>query len=162
MKKPEPQLDIRLASPGDISEIMRLLNLMQAEIGLAPFDDKKVLELVTHMVLRRGGIAAVVRGPKRVEATIGLVLGSWWYSTACHLERLWDFVDPDHRRTTHAKDMISYAKRYAEGLGIPLVLESVVTPATEAKCRLYDRQLPARGKLFLFDPRNPEPAPIAA
>lgn len=142
----------RLATTRDFDSIYKMLVMKHEEDGLAPLCEEKVKTYLGLLVNRRGGIVLVIPGPRELEASMGLIITTWWYSVEPHIERLWDFVLPHHRRSTHAKDLLCYAKAYAHGLQTPLVAESVDNETTAAKTRLTERQLKRRGSLFVEMP----------
>ena len=74
-----------------------------------------------------------------------------WSSTDFCLEELLNFVRPRYRRSTNAKDMIQFAKRCSDELGIPLVIGVVSNERTAAKIQLYERQLgKLSGGVFMY------------
>jgi hypothetical protein len=145
---------IRVATPEDAPGIMDLLRQMHAENGLEPLDEAKVGEFVGQAIARRLAMAGVIGEPGRLEAAIGLFVGSWWYSSALHLEDRWNFVHPDHRvGTSHAANLIAFAKRSAQQMGIPLLMGITSAKRTAGKVRLYERQMgDAIGAIFWQQP----------
>lgn len=150
--------DIRLAHEEDEESLMVLLHEMHAENGMATLDEEKVRDVLHRMITRQGGVVLVIHGPDEIEAALGLAIGSWWYSQAHHLEDLFCFVRVGYRRSTHAKSLLEAAKHYALGLGLPLLMGVLSAEHTAAKVRLYRRQLPEAGALFVFNGVLPAPA----
>lgn len=136
---------------------MALLRLLHAENSLEGFamDEDMVRNTLRRAFNRQGGIVGVIGEPGHLEAGIYLSLSQMWYSAAWHLAELWNFVHPDHRRSPHAKSMIAFAKHCAEELSVPLIIGIVSNERTEAKVRLYERQLakPA-GAFFIWNGRT--------
>lgn len=146
---------IRLALASDESELIELLRMKTAEEDIARFDEEKMRLLLRQMIPRYWGMVAVVPGKgEHIDATTGLILGQWYFSSDWHLERLWDFVRPEARRSTIAKDLIVFAKQYAENLGLPLIMEQVTNEATARKEELVARQVPRAGGLFRYKPSS--------
>lgn len=142
-------LPVRIADLADAPGVMALLRLMHAENGLAPLAEDKVRAMVEQALAQDFSICGVIGERDRLEATIGLFACSWWYSDALHLEDRWNFVHPDCRISTHAAELISFAKRTAIQIDRPLLMGITSGGRTPAKVRLYERQLgDAVGALF--------------
>ena len=77
--------------------------------------------MVDKVFVNQGVIIGVV-GRDRIEGLIMLLIAQFWYTEDWCLEEIMNFVLPDHRRSTHAKDMIAFAKRCSDEIGIPLVI----------------------------------------
>jgi hypothetical protein len=152
----------RLAIPEEQDEVVDLLRQRHAEEGFQSFVESKVREFIQPMIYRQWGVVIVIAGNRGVEATMGLLLSEMFWTTDPHLERLFDFVRNDCRRSHHARDLINFAKRYADELGVPLLCEQLITPATAAKERLDERQLPKAGSLFIHRPVPRVTLPVAA
>lgn len=144
---------VKCAKESDEQAMMDLLRLNWEENGMAPLDENEVLGLLRRGIRRDQAIVGVIRGPQRIEASIGLFIGKWWYTTPGnqHLEDLWCFVHPDHRRTTHAKDLLAFSKWASYILGVPLLMGVLSNERTAPKVRLYQRSLgtPA-GAIFVI------------
>lgn len=149
---------------------MALLRQMQRETGITAPDDSKVRGVVQRLIQRQFGVVGVIRGRDCIEASCGLILSKMWYSDDWHLEDLWCFVGEAYRRSAHAKHLIEFAKKYSTDLSawstrqgekpIPLLMAVMSNDQTAAKVRLYKRQLPEAGAMFLFN--STLPAPTAA
>ena len=73
---------------------------------------------------------------------------------AFHLNEIWCFVHPDHRRSTHARRLIEFGKWCAdrlsgEGVRVPLLLGIVTRHRLLPKLRLFQRQAPQVGAIFM-------------
>lgn len=143
--------DVRLAHPADQEPLVALLEEMHRETGIGRFDADRVRLALQAGIMRQGGVVGVVRGRDGVEASIGLFMGQTWYSSDRHLFDLWAFVSEPFRRTTHAKSMILFAKQAAIDLGLPLVMTVVTNEHTQRKERLFERQLPKAGSIFVYN-----------
>lgn len=140
---------IGFAQPEDEDDIFELLILLHSENGIFTVDEPKVREFIRQGTEKRGGIIGTIRGEERVEASVGLVLDQWWYSTDWCLSERWCFVHPDYRKTKHAQRLIEFAKWSADRLEVPLQMGIMSTSRTEAKERLYRRQLKHIGGYFM-------------
>lgn len=149
---------VRLAQPEDAVDILNLLKMQHDESGVFPWDTELVVNTINRLMLdRSAGVVGVIDGPNQVVATVGLSMTQGaWYTTDTTLYELWAFVHPEHRRSTHAKNLISFAKQCADRVskewGKPLSYFSVVrmSDETERKQRLYARQTEAKGAFSIY------------
>ncbi len=149
---------VATAVPGDAPALLDLLKLMHAETGEAPFDEARVRATIWHGVTQNGaGIIGIIPGKPNaagqptIEGSIGLYTDTWWYSSRAHLSDRWNFVAEPYRRSTHAKKLIEFAKWAAVTVDRPLVMAMLETEQTSGKLRLYERQLPKSGAVFVFN-----------
>lgn len=158
--------EVRIGVPADEEPMMVLLRQMHAENGMSPWDEAKVLDILRRGLWRNYALIGVIHGPKEIEASIGIFSGTMWYSSEQHLEDLWSFVHPDHRRTatgkdSHAKKLLDFAKVASNELNRPLLMGIINTEQTAAKIRLYRRCFgDPFGAMFMINANLP--APIAA
>ncbi len=141
---------VRLAKPDDEDEIMRICIMLHQENGIFSMDEQKVRDKVRECLYQRGGIMGVVGEPGRIEAVICLTLGQAWYSSDWSLEEHFAFVLPNHRRSENAKELVVFAKGCARELKLPLMIGILSNERTEAKVRLYQRQLGAPAGAFFL------------
>ncbi len=171
---PSPSV-VRSAVSADEEELWKLFRLMHSETGIYPLSEPKV-----HDYLRRvlhpetippddtgpRGIIGVIGAPNRLEAAIMLVLGSVWYSSVLTLMDALNFVHPDYRQSNHAKALISYSKRMTDEVrhidpDFQMVIGIVSTKRTQAKIRLFRRQMVECGAVFVYPtPVGYEPAEV--
>jgi hypothetical protein len=149
---------VQMAQPSDEQPIYDLLLMLHAENGLVPMSEPKVRTAIQQATAKQGGIIGVVHGPHHIEALTGLFMEQFWYSESWLLMERWNFVHPDHRRTTHAKRLIEFDKWCSDQIGIPLLTGVITNERTEAKVRLYRRQLPYVGGFFLHMNAKPNGA----
>lgn len=141
---------VRLAKPEDEDEIFAICKLLHAENGLFPMDEEKVRARIRECTGQKGGIIGVIGRPGEVEAIICLVINQFWYSSEWSLDEQFAYVLPNHRRSSNAKELIIFAKACAEQLNLPLVIGVLSNERTEAKVRLYERQLGAPAGAFFL------------
>lgn len=157
---------VRPAVLSDEPEIWRLLRLMHEENALFPLSEHKV-QFYLDRALRPHEISADDTGPRGIigaigpsgslEAMIMLVLSAPWYSDVIGMDDCVSFVDPNHRRSDHAKVLIAYAKNMVDEIrkshsDFTMTLGVVSTQRTAAKIRLYERQLTQVGAYFIYPP----------
>lgn len=152
---------VRIAGPQDWDEVFRLLRLAHDESGFLPFDLPKVEWLVQRMLwperlaptdtgLR--GLIGVIGEPDQLEGLAFIVIGTIWYASKPHLEELVVYVEPEYRPQRHVLTLIEWMKDQSRISGLPLLTGVMSTERTEAKIRLYSREIPKVGAVFRFDP----------
>lgn len=157
---------VRAAKPDDRTELWRLFKLHHAENALFPLSERKVEyyldrslhpEKITADDAGPRGIVGVIGEPNSLEGAVMLILGSPWYTESIAMDDCMNFVDPAHRRSDHAKALISYSKYLVDRVrvGHPdfrMLLGVVSTERTAAKIRLYSRLLEPVGAFFMYPP----------
>ena len=149
---------VRIAKEADIPGIYELCKLLHEENGIATMDDEKVLGMIWQAVTRQGAVIGVIDGEQGLEGCISLVVDELWYTTQHHISELFNFVRPDARKSPHAKSLIEFAKSFADSVGLPLFIGVVSNERTEAKVRLYQRQLSKPAGAFFIHGRFAEVA----
>jgi len=144
---------VDVADASDCAEVIDLLRMKHGEDGLGRFSEERAHESVVRgAVTKNMARIGVIRGKTRIEATVGLFVDRPFDSIDQYLFDRWLFVHPDNRRSEHAKDLIIWSKKIALCLGVPLVLTTIVNQTTANKAKLYERQMPEGGKIFVFNP----------
>ena len=143
--------EVTLAMPEDEEALMALLRLRHVEEGIGAFDDDAARATVRRGILRDWAYVGVIRERGILAASIGIFVGGFWYSQEPHLTDFWNFVMPDYRRSTHAKNLLMFAKWVSDKLEKPLVMAKVQNEQTSQLLKLYERQLPKSGTLFVYN-----------
>lgn len=138
---PTPEMPIRIATPDDADDVMALLRLMHGENGRGPLNEAKVRATVDRGAARQRAIIGLIGEPGLPQASIGLFIGSYWYTEAEHLADLWTFVHPGYRRGAHARNMLEWAKSVSDQLGVPLGMGIMSIDRVWEKVELYKRRL---------------------
>lgn len=154
---------VRLAQPQDHSEIVRLFMQDHAENGIFPMDYSKIdwllcrllrPDLISETDTGTRGVMGVIGPVGALEAIVAVVISAPWYTSERCLNDLVVFVDPQYRHSGHAKALIEWMKYQSTITGLPLISGVVTKERTEAKVRLYQRQMPIKlGAYFLHDPK---------
>lgn len=166
---------VRAAVPDDRDEIWRLFRLHTAENALFPISEEKVgalLERMLHPELLGAddagprGLIGVIGTVGALEGAIMLILGSPWYTDAVTMDDCMNFVDPEHRRSDHAKALISYSRHLTDQVraGHPdfkIMVGVVSTERTAAKIRFYTRLMGEPVGAFFMYPKTAEMKPLA-
>ena len=143
--------DVRIAVPEDEAELLRLMQLACEEDAQHPIDLEKVRAMVHTHFEKRGGMIGVV-GEKvgELRGYILMIVIPIWFSEDCQVQELSLFVAPDHRKTSYAKQLMNFAKKTADGVGLDLTIGVFSNSRTEAKVRLYERTFAKAGAFFMY------------
>lgn len=147
----EPAHKVRVASFADRDKIIALCRLCHSEVGLFSLSDAKMIGVVDYLLAGGDGVIGVI-GDKEIEGSVCLRLASPAYSDDVYLEEVWNFVHPNFRAPGRAKYLIRYAKGCAERLSLPFFAMLTLSDKTEAKFRLYERELERSGGCFMHRP----------
>lgn len=101
----------------------------------------KIDEMMRKAFDNNGAIIGAIGIVGSVEGIIYLSIGQFEYTDEWALFETFNYVHPDYRRSTNAKDLINFGKRCAEEIGLPLMIGVVSNVRTKAKVELYRRQL---------------------
>lgn len=132
---------VRIATVKDEPEILRLLHMMHEESGLTDLDVDAARETFSFAFKKKGGIIGVIGDSDKIEAAIFLLITRFWYRRKNHLEELFNYVHPDHRRSGHARTLIKFAKKCVDEIGIPLHIGVLTNKRMVEKVRLYRMSL---------------------
>lgn len=144
--------DVRLASPEDETELLRLMRIACEEDAQHPINEDKVRAVIHLHFSKRGGLIGVI-GDKNSELKgyVLMCVVPVWYSDDYQLQEFSLFVSPDYRKSTYAKQLMSFAKKASDGLAIDLMIGVLSTERTAAKVRLYQRQFKTAGAFFVYN-----------
>lgn len=146
---------VRKADINDEPELMEMCKELHRENGLFPMSDDKVRQYLRRAFNRHGAIIGVIGERGKIEGSIYMLIGGFWYSDEWHLEELWSYVRPQYRKSNNAKELINFAKRCSDDLAIPAVIGIISNDRTKAKVQLYQRQLgTAFGAFFVYNAPN--------
>lgn len=150
---PDPKTlsKVEIAKPEDRDEVERLCMGVHTENGLLPLSEKRMRNILDGAFNRDGGIIGVIRDDNKPVAGILLQIEQIYYTEAWCLTELFNFVDPNHRRSNYARSLIMFAERCADDLKIPLIIGILSDHRTEAKVRLYEQVLgPRSGAYWVY------------
>jgi len=147
-KKTDAPSRVRFAERCDLDDVLFLCRELHAENGLFEMSDDRVRDVLMSHYDRTGGMIGVIGEPGCLEGAIVMRMSTMWYSDQTVLEELFSFVLPEFRRSNNAKDLIDFAKRCAEAIGVPLMIGIISNHRTAAKVELYRRRLGAPAGAF--------------
>lgn len=159
------------ATPADEQAIFETLEKLHSENGMWPMNHDKVMAAIR--VATRGGMPAAIIGlikgkDGEIEGMIWLILQDSWYSDYLSWNERLLFVVPEHRRSSHAKNLVQFAKWCSDTMSdnlpkqpgqqteIPLIIGILTFKALEPKMRLYQRQFKQVGATFMHRLVPPE------
>ncbi len=162
---------VRLIQPGDENRVFDLCYTAHADNGWGLMDEETVKDTLRKAFYPSGVAIAIIDGPERVEAVIGLQLIKPWYGTTEDVNWYWSdllcYVHPLHRRSRHAAKLLQFARWWAQHRH-PAVLGILPKDGDlERKEKLFGRYGKRIGSIFLFGTapaftRVPERQEIAA
>lgn len=143
-------IEVDLATHADEPELMEMCRALHKENAMFEMSEDCVRDTLRTAFDKRGGTIGVIRGEKRLEGMIYLLICRFWYSNEWHLEELLNWVRPEHRKSNNAKALINFAKKCSDELMVPLVIGVMSNIRTEAKIELYKRQINKPAGAFFF------------
>ena len=152
---------VRVAKPADRQEIWRLFLQGHRENGQFTLAPEKVdwflnralqPDLIADWDTGPRGVVGVIGDVGKLEALVFVTIGTFWYSHERHLEEYLVYVDPECRRSYHARALITWMKQQSDKTGMQLFTGVISNFRTQAKVNLYSRMLPPAGAFFLYNP----------
>lgn len=150
---------VRVARPEDRAEIWRLFLSGHRENGQFSLAPEKVdwflsralqPDAIPQWDMGPRGVVGVIGDVGKLEALVMIFISTFWYSHDRHLEEHLVYVDPECRRSFHARSLIKWMKEQSEKTGLPLVTGVISNERTKPKIELYGRMLPKCGEFFLY------------
>ena len=142
--EPETKVEVRLGTPDEVDEVMRLAMMGCEENAFVPHDPALVLQDVWAALNLHQGVVGVI-GPVggHLEGAVLLRVGTIWYSREPTIEERAIFVDPAFRqaRGGRAARLFEFSHYMADSLGLPLTIGVLSDARTEAKIRMYSRAM---------------------
>jgi len=140
-----------MAVSADRGGIVNLCKMLHEENGLFPLSEPRLNIMLDRAFDKSGAIIGVIGDVGEPVASIYLGLNQVVYSDAWTLMEEWNFVHPNFRRTDYAKSLLGYAKKASDEMKLPLLTGILSNQRTEAKIRLYERQLEKAGAYFVYN-----------
>ncbi len=147
----ERPTNVRAVRPEDEDALFDLLCLLYDENAPFKMSEKKVRHMIAGGSRDKEVIIGVIEENGKLVASVGAVFEQWWHTDDWHIGEMWNFVHPDHRKTSYAKDLINYMKWIAETMDMSLHMGIITATKMEAKIRLYRRQMLPVGALFIHN-----------
>jgi hypothetical protein len=157
---------MRLAAAGDEGRLYDLFLMAHMENGWGDVDESIVRTAIARGCKPDGVVIALVDGPERIEAAIGLhpvrpwycsdAVGNWYNSD------LLIYVHPLHRRSRHAVKLFHFAQWWEAKTGMPALLGLLPKDDLEDKERLFSKFGRRIGGLYVIDSAGRWPEKAAA
>ena len=159
-------IHVRVATPEDFEEIMRLAVEVAQENGISQPDLNKVAADIWPSLHQDHGIIGVIGAPRgTLEGFVLLRIGQSWYSDEPMIEERTVFVSSEYRAAKggRARRLCEFSKKVSEDLGMPLLIGILSNQRTKAKVELYKRVFgEAAGAFWLYNANTGEWAKQAA
>lgn len=155
---------VRVAKPDDEDDLMAMLKRMHRDNPQPfPLSEMMLRETVQHAITPNrnapdagSSVSGIIGEPGCIEASIGLIVTSLWWSSEPFLAGLWFHVVPEYRRHPHARALIVFAKAIADALQMRLRIATMIREGhkTVADDRLWKRHLGGEwhGSSYLYSP----------
>jgi hypothetical protein len=138
---------VRIATRRDEEELIEFCRIEHAANGFGEFNPVRLRQTLRRAFEpRRNDLGVIgIAGERQIEGSLGLMVETPFNSEQPFLQQIWNFVLPEYRRSTHARDLIAWANCMAMpategGLGLPVWIHAMSTPRTEAHLRMMKRQ----------------------
>lgn len=151
--------DVRVAQLPDRKPLGELMITLHGENGLFSVSPAKVGRMLDRFYDQDGVMIGVIGDVGAPVGAIYLEITQAVYSDDWMLCEQFNFVHPDHRRTSYSHQLISYAKRCSDALKLPLMVGILSNHRTEAKMRLYNRLLKPAGGYYIYGLEHADGAP---
>ena len=154
------EVHVRVATPEDFEEIMRLAVEVANENGISEPDLNRVAADIWPSLHQDFGIIGVIGEPgKELEGFVLLRIGQTWYASEPMIEERTVFVSPKYRAAKggRARRLCEFSKKVSEDLDMPLLIGILSNQRTKAKVELYRRIFgPESGAFWLHNAKTGE------
>lgn len=103
---------VRLATERDETKLYAMLVDLHrnSPVGkIIPYDTAKIMEAIQLATRAKGGIIGIVESETgEIEASVGLLLTTWWWSQAPCLTMKWLYVRPRSRGAGYYRDLFAF------------------------------------------------------
>lgn len=142
---------VRIIQHDEVEDVMRLCRELWKENGIFKINEDKVRSTLNRAFNRQGGILAGVGEKNKLEGLLFILLSSFWYTNDTHLEELFLYVSPAHRKSRNAIELLKFAKWCSDETNFPLFIGILSDHSTARKEALYKRQLcEPKGSFFIY------------
>jgi GNAT superfamily N-acetyltransferase len=142
---------VRAARPEDWQQIMQMCVELHEENGTVDVHWPTVEATIARGINNDLAMIGVIGKVGSVEGMAYVKFATMWYSQTPLLEELFIYVKPEYRRSPNAKTLLRWVRATKEKLGVRLIIGVISNARTQAKLRLYERELgqPVGGFFFL-------------
>lgn len=143
---------LRLAQQSDAQRLFDTCLDAYKENGFGGVDVDRVRTIIQQGIDRQHYVWAIIDGPERIEAVLGLQMCRLWYGTDhdWYWTELLFYVHPDHRQSRHALKLFRFADWWQRNIRMPVVIGVFPTQDLERKEALFSRYAKRAGSFWLF------------
>ena len=143
---------VRIIQRNEQENALQLCRQLHSENGIFQMSETKVKTMLDMAFDKKGGILAGIGKENQLEGLLYILFSSFWYTDDPHLEELFLYVKPEHRKSRNAVELLRFAKWCADESGFPLFIGILSNQSTERKELLYERQLHqnSNGRFFVY------------
>jgi N-acetylglutamate synthase-like GNAT family acetyltransferase len=150
----EENLQIRLATTDDMTEVMRLAVMACEDNGFLDFSQELLAREIYPALALDHGLFPVIGPPGGpIEGFVFLKIGTLFYSNRQCLEEKCLWVHPEYRAAKggRARKLLDFTKKTADTLQLPLIIGIFSTRRSAGKEKLYERVFGQKaGAFFLY------------
>lgn len=150
---------VRIAGEADESAVLELLlaDIRENGANVARVTPERILAHIRIGTRRQGGFVGVIDGPDRKPVAVTILVPiQWWFSEQYFVLELVTYVHPDHRRSSHINDLLSFQRWVVDqwtvewGYRVYLQTGILTTDRVWSKISLYRRRFRQSGAAFLY------------
>ena len=146
---------MELADKSDTGAVIALLKEFAKEGAITPVNWNKVAQVVNDII--DDGICLVLRDGRKIIGSAGLREAELWYSDETVMCDQWFYIHPDYRSAENFEALKAACKSVAQDKGMLLILSISSEHRTEAKIRLFSKDMTLFGASFLYRGDNHVP-----
>lgn len=146
---------VEIADKNDTGGIVALLKEFAKEGAVTPVNWNKVAQAVEDII--DDGICILLRDGRKVIGSAGLIEAELWYSDETVIGDKWFYIHPDYRSAENFEALKEACKSVAQDKGMLLILSISSEHRTEAKIRLFSKDMTLFGASFLYRGDNHVP-----
>ena len=122
------------------------------ENGLFSYNEDKVRECIQRCFDKKGIIVGLIGPPGKIEASTCLAISDYYYSKDWHIAELWNYVEPEYRRSRNAEALVEFGKSCSDNMKVPFLTGIITDSRMAGKVRLYRRLLGyPTGAFFIYN-----------
>ena len=109
--------NVRIAVEKDERAVFDLLikDLEENATKIAPINRDRVAAHLMTATRRKGGVCGVIDGPDGKPVAVTLMAPhQWWWSSAFYFQEVVLYVDPDHRKSKYATDLLNFERWWTD------------------------------------------------
>ena len=132
-------MELRRATPFDVSKVFNLLEQMhsETEVRVSPINTKKLLDTINSAIHDGVVLLAEIKG--KIVGSIGGMLNSDWWSSEEYLRDFWFYVEPKSRNSKIAIKLVKGFIKIGNEANVIVKLGHVYSGDMERKDSFFKR-----------------------